>query len=109
MRFLVDAQLPPRLVTLLRELGHSAEHVFDAGLATAPDTDVWRRAVETGAVIVTKDADFAFRRQQSKDGPAVVWVRLGNATTPALTETLLPALPEIVGAIAAGEALVEVR
>lgn len=105
----MDAQLPPRLAVLLSGLGHSAEHAFDAGLGGASDALVWRHAVETGAVIVTKDSDFAFRRRLSKDGPAVVWVRLGNTTSRALAETLMPVMPEIVGAIEAGETLIEVR
>jgi len=35
LRFLIDAQLPPRLAHRLNELGHEAVHVFDLGLATA--------------------------------------------------------------------------
>ncbi len=59
MRFLVDAQLPPALVRLLREHGHTAEHVTKIGPADAPDRDIWRYALEHKSVIVTKDEDFA--------------------------------------------------
>ncbi len=109
MRFLGDAQLPPRLAGLLHELGHVAEHVADIGLASASDTRVWRHAKEIGAVIVTKDSDFAFRRRLAGGGPAVVWIRLGNTTSRALAEKLLPMMPEVVSALEAGEMLVEVR
>jgi predicted nuclease of predicted toxin-antitoxin system len=59
MRFLVDAQLPPALVQLLREHGHEAEHVTEIGPADASDSELWRYALDHDAAIVTKDEDFA--------------------------------------------------
>jgi predicted nuclease of predicted toxin-antitoxin system len=55
LRFLVDAQLPPALARRIQALGHSAEHVFDYGLATASDEAIRGYAAKTNAVIVTKD------------------------------------------------------
>jgi hypothetical protein len=62
MRLLVDAQLPPALARWLVEQGHAAEHVHDLGLHAADDRVLWDYAVPVGAVIVTKDEDFALRR-----------------------------------------------
>ena len=59
MRFLIDAQLPPALARLLNDRGHVGEHVNDIGLGGSPDRDLWRYALDHGAVIVTKDEDFA--------------------------------------------------
>lgn len=73
MRFLVDAQLPPALARLLRDHGHDAEHVTEIGPADAPDRDIWRYALEHGAVIVTKDEDFADMVATGREAPAVVW------------------------------------
>ena len=56
MRFLIDAQLPPALAGLLRDHGHTAEHVTEIGPADAPDRDLWRYALEHGAVIVEDTA-----------------------------------------------------
>lgn len=109
MKFLLDAQFPPRLVKALKRAGHSAEHVYDCGLLTAPDRTIWDYAVREGAVVMTKDADFAMLRQSKSNGPAVVWVRLGNIANDNLITALLSALPEITVAIAAGESLVEVQ
>lgn len=39
-----DRQLPPALARLLREHGHTAEHVTEIGPADAPDRDIWRYA-----------------------------------------------------------------
>ena len=69
MRFLVDAQLPPALARRLEAWGHVAEHVADVGMAAAPDHRVREYAAGIGAVIVTKDEDFAVWRLLH-DGPA---------------------------------------
>ncbi len=71
MRFLVDAQLPPALARWLVAQGHEADHVADLGLGGASDTAIWNLALRTGAVIVTKDEDFAQRQALSGGGPKV--------------------------------------
>ncbi|HEX3675019.1 MAG TPA: DUF5615 family PIN-like protein [Rhizomicrobium sp.] len=109
MRFLIDAQLPPRLVATLRDAGHEAEHVFDVGLFKAPDIEIWRYAGRIGAAIVTKDSDFVAIRDTATGGATVVWLRFGNTTNEALERLLMKALPEIVTAVEANETLVEVR
>ncbi len=59
MRFLVDANMPRSAVALLQSLGHAAEHVRDLGLGEAPDIQIAARARSTGAVLLTRDLDFA--------------------------------------------------
>jgi predicted nuclease of predicted toxin-antitoxin system len=109
LRFLIDALLPPCLTRMLRRAGHEAEHVFDLGTVAKPHIEIWRYAEETGAVILTKDADFAAMRIQAASGPAVVWVRLGNITNAALERVLKSVLPEVVAAVGSGERLIEVQ
>ena len=105
MKFLLDAQLPPRLTKTLKRAGHEAEHVYDCGLLTAADRDIGKYAAKEKAVVITKDADFAAMAA----GPAVVWLRLGNVSNDVLIAAVMAALPEIVAAVEAGEVLVEVR
>ena len=106
MRFLVDAQLPPALARRIESLGHGAEHLAACSLEKASDADVRARAVKVGAVIVTKDEDFAVH-QVLHDGPAVVWVRVGNTRRAELLRRLDAELPDIVRALERGETLVE--
>lgn len=87
---------------------YEAEHVSDLGLAGADDRLIWERAAGTGAVIVTKDEDFALRRTLEATGPAVVWLRLGNTRKAALLSWLGLLLPEVLTALERGETLVEV-
>jgi hypothetical protein len=58
--------------------------------------------------ILTKDEDFAVRSQQTSDGPAVVWLRVGNASNRALRAWLKPRLTGIVQLVGQGSRLVEV-
>ena len=59
MRFLVDANLPHSTLPLLQSLGHRAEHVRDIGLGNAPDVQIAGHARRHGAVLLTRDLDFA--------------------------------------------------
>lgn len=94
---------------MLRQMGHEAEHLYEIGMLAAPDREIWRYASENGAMIVTKDADFAAMRMQAESGPPIIWLRLGNVTNDMLLAAVERALPEIVAAIEGGERLIEVR
>ena len=107
MRFLVDAQLPPALARQIETLGHTAEHVADCGLATAPDDAIRRYAATTGAVIITKDEDFAVRKVL-QEGPPVVWVRVGNTRRAALLRRMDADFNSIVAALERGETFIEI-
>jgi predicted nuclease of predicted toxin-antitoxin system len=107
VKFLVDAQLPPALAHWLREAGHEATAVGDVGLRDASDTVIWQHASDTGAIIVTKDEDFARRVHPGNAGPVILWVRIG--TNRALQSWLLPQLPQITALIQQGVRVVEVR
>jgi len=78
VRFLVDANLPPALARWISEHGHDGIHISETGGQTRSDGSIWAEAVAAGAVIVSKDEDFARRRIVATTGPQVVWVRLGN-------------------------------
>jgi predicted nuclease of predicted toxin-antitoxin system len=108
-RFLIDAQLPPALARRLAELGHIAEHVMDIGPGDAPDGDLWRYALEHGAVIVTKDEDFSDWVAVRTPSPVVVWLRKGNTSRAALLAWFEPLIPQVARAITSGQQLIELR
>jgi len=92
VRFLVDANLSPRVATLLTAAGHDAVAVRDLGLATAPDGDILDRALADDRVIVSHDTDFgtllAIRRQTK---PSLVLIRSSDPLTADQVADLLPA------------------
>jgi predicted nuclease of predicted toxin-antitoxin system len=89
--------------------GHSAEHVHDVNLRDADDIGVWNHALNRGAIIVTKDEDFAERTARTTSGPVIIWLRIGNATNRALLQWLEPRWAEITAHLDAGDRLIEVR
>ena len=109
MTFLVDGQLPPALADWLIKQGHSAEHVYDINLRDADDIVIWNYALSGGAIIVTKDEDFAERTARTTSGPVIVWLRIGNATNRVLLQWLTPRWAEITAHLEAGDRLIEVR
>lgn len=109
IRFLIDAQLPPRLARALVEAGYTAHHVEDVGLRHAADSEIWKYAEREQAVIVTKDDDFVERFRRKQSGPGIVWLRIGNAATAALLVWFLPILPAVVNQLKRGDRFIEVR
>jgi len=108
VKFLVDAQLPPALAKALREAGHNAEHVEDAGLRHAKDPIIWKYALAQGRAIITKDEDFPNRLLVSASSPQIVWLRVPNCSKRELLRWLLPEIPQIVRALEAGNNLFEI-
>ncbi|CAN5411358.1 hypothetical protein BH23ACT9_BH23ACT9_28460 [soil metagenome] len=83
MRFLIDANLSPRVARHLTATAHDAVHVSDVGLGTADDEVILQRAADAGEVIVSADADFGARlalRRQAR--PSVVLLRSSDHLTP---------------------------
>lgn len=107
MLFLVDAQLPPSLAEALRQTGCQAVHLVDLGLLAATDQQIWDEAISRSAILVTKDRDFPLRRAASNDGPAILWVRVGNIGNRKLIDLTLRALPAIIEAIERDESVIE--
>ena len=108
MKFIIDNQLPPALVGWLVERGHEATHVYAAGLAEADDRKIWDVAVERKAIVITKDIDFAERREREAAGPQVIWLRVGNVATAELFR-LLAARWAAIEASLELDSVVEVR
>lgn len=99
MKFLVDAQLPPRLARFLAGAGHDTIHTMNSveGNRTS-DVAVAQRADADGRVVVTKDRDF-------RDGPflqgspcRLLVVAIGNVSNAALLELFESHLEAVLAA-----------
>lgn len=60
-------------------------------------------------MIVTKDEDFHVRRLLAADGPALVWIRIGNCSNRALLEWFMPIVDQVAARLAAGDTIVELQ
>ena len=107
MKFLVDAQLPRRLVYLLREAGQDAVHTLDLpdGNRTS-DAEILKIAAREQRVVVTKDADFVGSFSLTRQPENLLLLSTGNITNADLETLLLPNISRIVAAFA-GSNLVE--
>jgi predicted nuclease of predicted toxin-antitoxin system len=108
-RFLIDAQLPPGLAVHLRERGHLAEHVNRVRLGGTSDRAIWNHAKRQQAILITKDEDFLALSRGDPSGPQIVWIRIGNISNDALWRRIGPVIDEVIGALEAGERVVEIR
>lgn len=97
MKFLVDAQLPRRLVASIRAAGHDAIHTLDLpnGNRTS-DSEINAISVQEGCVVVTKDSDFVESFFLNDKPFKLLLISTGNITNTALEALLIPSLATIV-------------
>jgi predicted nuclease of predicted toxin-antitoxin system len=99
MKFLVDAQLPRRIATWLRDQGHDPLHTLDLpdGNRTA-DASIMALSSREHRIVVTKEADFVdsfiLRHQPEK----LLLISTGNITNAALEALLRSNLATITAA-----------
>jgi len=79
MKFLVDAQLPRRLVLALREAGYDAVHTLDLpnGNRTS-DAEINAISISEQRIVITKDSDFVDSFLLQKTPWKLLLVSTGN-------------------------------
>lgn len=105
MRFLVDANLSPRVVASLSRAGFESIHVADVGLLTAADQAILDYAAANGLVIVSADTDFGELLAVSRGAvrPSVILLRSADHLTPEQQAALLAAnLPAVADDLKTG-------
>lgn len=104
MRLLVDANLSPRVATVLAAAGHDAVHVHEVGLLSADDVTIARQASADGRIVITSDSDFGtILARTGGSGPSVVLLRhLNDATPRRQAELVLTAVEATAEDLAAG-------
>jgi predicted nuclease of predicted toxin-antitoxin system len=96
MNFLVDAQLPRRVVLLLRQAGHDAIHTLDLPEANrTTDTEINARSASEQRVVITKDADFVNSFLVAGHPYKLLLISTGNITNADLLMLLITHLPQI--------------
>ena len=110
MKFLVDQNLPARLVREMDSAHPGSVHVNEVGLSGATDIALWRFAAIHGYDIVSRDEDLAWLAFRRVEDVCVVWVRLGNLALRRLMDEILRQLPAIAAALGSRSCrVVEIR
>src|SRR5438067_4002849 len=77
MKIKLDENLPFRLATLLKELGHDALTVYDQRLIGHHDRQIWDAAQKESRFLITQDLDFSdLRRFAPGSHHGILLVRL---------------------------------
>ena len=98
MKFLIDAQLPRRLVSRLRDAGHEAIHTLDLPLGNrTPDAAINELSTREGYVVITKDADFVNSFHLHRRPYKLLLISTGNIRNSELDALLVSNLVSIAG------------
>jgi predicted nuclease of predicted toxin-antitoxin system len=99
MNFLIDAQLPRRLMYRLRDLGHDALHTLDLPLRNrTPDSEIKELSLHEKRVLVTKDGEFVDSLILQGKPYKLLLISTGNIKNADLEKLLLQNLEQIVEA-----------
>lgn len=104
MRFLLDANLSPRLGEALSDVGFEVRHVVELGLVGASDAVIFVRAAADGDVVITADSDFSMLLASRQSvGPSVILLRqVAELTWQVHLELLTANLPAVQRELEAG-------
>ncbi|HEX5078193.1 MAG TPA: DUF5615 family PIN-like protein [Geminicoccaceae bacterium] len=69
MRFLVDMGLAIRVAEWLRDQGHDATHLGEAGLQRLSDDEIFALAARQQRILITTDLDFGEILAHSQQAP----------------------------------------
>jgi len=103
MKLVLDMNLTPDWVPVLKQAGHSAVHCSSVGSPSATDNEILTWARERQQVVFTHDLDFgAVLAATDADSPSVLQVRTQDPTPEHCGETVLNTLERHAGALPEG-------
>ncbi len=107
MKFLADMGVALSTIRALREHGHDAVHLQEAGLGRLPDRAIMEKARQENRVVLTFDLDFGdLLAAGLLDTPSVLVFRLHNQTPSSVTPRLLAVLSETQRELEAGAVVI---
>ena len=96
MKFLIDAQLPRRMVGWFSAADCEAMHTLDLPLGNqTPDKVITDIANRDQRVLITKDGDFVDSHLLSGQPAKLLLVTTGNISNWALEQLLVPHIPRL--------------
>lgn len=88
MKLLLDQNLSRKLLPAIRSRFPDSSHVIYLGLETADDATIRRYAEAEGFTLVTKNIDMVDLCVVKGAPPKIIWVRVGNCTTPVARDVI---------------------
>ena len=110
MKIWIDAQLSPAIAPwIANHFGVEVSALRDLGLRDATDSQIFLRAKEANAVVMTKDNDFVELVNRLGTPPQVIWLTCGNTSNARLRQILVKTLHQAILLLAAGEPIIEIK
>ena len=109
MKLIIDMNLSPNWVQVLKEGGIEAIHWSNLGAQDSPDATILAYALEHQCIVLTHDLDFsAILASTNIQKPSVVQIRSTNVSAAAIGKQVIAALIQMTDELADG-ALVTVE
>jgi predicted nuclease of predicted toxin-antitoxin system len=106
MKLLVDMNLSPRWIELLKSSGVEAVHWSVIGKANAPDTEIMAYAKTNDWIVLTHDLDFsAILAVTQGEKPSVVQIRADDINLNIIGAQVVTALRQMESELEAGALL----
>jgi predicted nuclease of predicted toxin-antitoxin system len=103
MKFVVDMNLSPEWVKVLRDAGFDAVHWRDIGPLDAPDAELLDWATKHERVVLTHDLDFGAILAASRAlGPSVLQLRVSDPLPETHSATMLNAIRDFRDQLSGG-------
>ena len=107
LRLLIDMNLSPSWVEVLREAGFEAAHWYLIGAPNAHDSELFAWARENGYIIFTHDLDFgALLAATGAESPSVFQIRTDDVSPDALAPRAIDLLRRFAPQLSAGALIV---
>ena len=109
MTLWLDAHISPKLASWIHDtFGIDVIHVRDLSLREAEDPDIFFKAREADAIVITKDRDFVELLGRLGPPPKIIWCTCGNTSNTRLRTILLQTLSDALDLLNQGDSLVEI-
>jgi predicted nuclease of predicted toxin-antitoxin system len=107
MKLLVDMNLSPDWVAVLKQAGWETIHWSDVGNPRAADSEIMAWAKQNAHVVFTHDLDFGTMLALTQaEGPSVIQVRTQDVTPAAIGKLVVNALRQFQPELAKGALIV---
>ena len=107
LRVLIDMNLSPSWVEVLREAGFEAAHWFRTGAANAPDSELFNWASKNGYIVFTHDLDFgALLAATHAVSPSVFQIRTDDVSPDTLAPRAIDLLHRFTPQLTSGALVV---
>ncbi len=107
LRLLVDMNLAPAWVEILRNAGFEAEHWSQLGSPCAPDSELFEWARSNGYIVFTHDLDFgAMLNATQAEAPSVFQIRTDDVSPEMLSPRAIELLRRFTPQLLSGALVV---